>query len=77
MVRRAIVALILVPAGLALLLMSPRPLLNIGQNPSLTFADARLMDLDAKMTALRAEAESAMNALQATHSQRKARLESN
>lgn len=68
---------ILVPAGLALLLMSRGPLLNIGQNPSLTFADAGPMDSDAKMIALRAEAKSAMNALQATHSQRQARVESN
>lgn len=74
---RAILALILVPAALALLLMSRGPLLNIGQPPALTFADAGPMHSDAKIMALRAEAKSAMNALQATHSQSKAKVESN
>jgi hypothetical protein len=68
---QAVVARILVPAGLALLLMSRGPLLNIGQNPSLTFADAKLMESDAKMIALYTEAKSAMNALRAAHSHRK------
>jgi hypothetical protein len=68
---QAVVARILVPVGLALLLMSRGPLLNIGQNPSLTFADAKLMESDAKMIALYTEAKSAMNALQAAHSHRK------
>jgi hypothetical protein len=77
MYRRAIFALIFVLAGLALLLMSRGPLLNIGQNSALRFADAGPIDPDAKMITLRAKAKSAMNALQATHSQSKAGVESN
>jgi hypothetical protein len=77
MYRRAIVALIFVLAGLALLLMSRGPLLNIGQNSALKFADAGPIDSDAKMITLRAEAKSAMNALQTRRLQRKARVESN
>jgi hypothetical protein len=77
MYRRAIFALIFVLAGLALLLISRGPLLNIGQNSALRFADAGLIDPDAKMITLRAKAKSAMNALQATHSQSKAGVESN
>jgi hypothetical protein len=77
MYRRAIVALIFVLAGLALLLMSRGPLLNIGQNSALKFADAGPIDSDAKMITLRAEAKSAMNALQTRRLQRKARVEGN
>lgn len=77
MCRRAIFALIFVLAGTALLLMSRGPLLNIGQNSALRFADAGPIGSDAKMITLRAEATSAMNALQATRLQRKARVESN
>jgi hypothetical protein len=72
---RAIVALILVPAGLALLLVPSRSLLNVGPHPSVLFADTMTMDSDAKMIALRAEARSAMNALQATRSQNSTRIE--
>ena len=75
--RRAIFALILVLAGTALLLVSRGPLLNIGQNPPLTFSGARPIESDAKMITLRAEAKSAMNALLATRLQRKAKVESN
>jgi hypothetical protein len=77
MCRRAIFALIFGLAGLALLLMSRGPLLNIGQNSSLRFADAGPIDSDTEMITLRAEAKSAMDALQATHSQKRARVERN
>jgi hypothetical protein len=77
MFRRTIVALIVVPAGLALLLMSIGPFLNTGQNSALMFAAAKPIDSDAKMITLRAEAKAAMNALQETRSQRIARVESN
>ena len=78
MCRRAIFALILVLVGPALLLLVSRePLLNIGQNFALTFPGARPIDSDANMITLRAEAKSAMNALQTRRLQRKARVESN
>jgi hypothetical protein len=63
--RRTIVALILVPAGLALMSMSLGRFFNVGRDPSLAFADTSSMDSDVKMIAIGAEAKSAMKALQA------------